>query len=120
VYWFRLICGAARSRRECEKFERLFVSLGRPRGMLMVSTPWAEAPALYMGLPDAALAMHFPAFTRIAEPPAIGRPQVGHDGDLAGLRRAPAFGLEKADLLRSEAEAAPAARRLHSSVTELR
>ena len=84
--WFGCRCSAADSVLEAQRFAAFFERLGRPRGMMMVSTAWGDPLNLYIGLPDPRYAEEFPQFRPVPQPPPIGRGLVGRECDLAGFR----------------------------------
>ena len=80
--WFERDYGSGSCQPEFDKFESLFLSLGGPRGMMMLSCGRVTKTIVYISLPNSALATEFPGFEPTEKPVSVDRGLIGHDEEM--------------------------------------
>jgi hypothetical protein len=85
--WFKRYYGHETYQTDFDRFEKMFMTLGEPRGMLMACTGAAAETTVYIRLHDPLLAASFPGFEALSSPPTDAHTGlIGHDEELRAAR----------------------------------
>jgi hypothetical protein len=84
--WFKKLYGMKNYEPEQERFADLHLSMGGPRGMLMVCTGSAAKTTVYIDLAPALASVHFPDFELSDAPPRNATVLFGDSRDIDAFR----------------------------------
>jgi hypothetical protein len=86
--WFKRYYGPDTYQTDFDRFDKMFTTLGGPRGMLMASTGSAAETTVYIRLHDPLLAASFPGFEALSSPPTdVQTGLIGHEDELREARK---------------------------------